>query len=170
MSIDVFIDSSARLGPDVNIGNHSAVGFGVYCSTGLRLGDYVHLGVYTSIIGGRNSCCLFDDFSWTSSGVRIACRGEMPDVLVGPTIPLEYKHMTKTSIVHFERFSGAYMNAVILPGCTLHEGAVLAAGAVLTTDADPWTIYAGVPAKPLKSRDTRGLCYEYARRLGYAYR
>lgn len=36
---------------------------------------------------------------------------------------------------------------IILPGCTIGEGAVVAAGAVVTTDLAPWGLYAGVPAK-----------------------
>jgi acetyltransferase-like isoleucine patch superfamily enzyme len=169
MSIDSFIDPTARIGRDYSIGDHTAIGFCVYCSTQLRIGHYVHLGVHTSIIGGAIGLCVFDDFSWTSAGVRIACCGETPDGLVGPTIPIQYRNFEISKIVTFERFSGAYMNAVVLPGCTLHEGAVLAAGAVLTDDAEEWTIYAGVPAKPIKMRNSKAQCYEYAEKLGYAY-
>ena len=43
-------------------------------------------------------------------------------------------------------------NTIILPGVTMGEGAVLAAGAVLTTDAEPFGIYAGIPAKKIGER------------------
>ncbi|MEG1933339.1 MAG: putative colanic acid biosynthesis acetyltransferase [Kiritimatiellia bacterium] len=46
--------------------------------------------------------------------------------------------------------------AVVLPGVTLHEGAVLAAAAVLTHDAPAWTVLAGNPARPCRSRIIRG--------------
>jgi acetyltransferase-like isoleucine patch superfamily enzyme len=50
---------------------------------------------------------------------------------------------------------GAWLGArcVILPGVTIGEGAVVAAGAVVTQDVPPHTIAGGVPAKVLRSLD-----------------
>lgn len=42
--------------------------------------------------------------------------------------------------------------AFIGMGAEIGEGAVIGACAVLTKDAAPWTVYAGNPAKPIKSR------------------
>lgn len=42
--------------------------------------------------------------------------------------------------------------AIILPGVEIGEGSVVAAGAVATKDVPKWTIVAGVPAKPLRTR------------------
>jgi len=42
--------------------------------------------------------------------------------------------------------------AVVQPGVTMHEGSVLALGAIATRDLNPWTVYAGVPARALKNR------------------
>jgi phosphonate metabolism protein (transferase hexapeptide repeat family) len=42
--------------------------------------------------------------------------------------------------------------AIILPGRRIGTGAVVAAGAVVTRDVDPYTIVAGVPAKPIRRR------------------
>lgn len=42
--------------------------------------------------------------------------------------------------------------AVILPGVTIDTGAAVAAGAVVSRDVPPFTIVAGVPAKPIRSR------------------
>jgi maltose O-acetyltransferase len=41
--------------------------------------------------------------------------------------------------------------AVILPGAVIGPGCVIAAGAVVTGECDPDTLYAGVPARPVKS-------------------
>ena len=43
-------------------------------------------------------------------------------------------------------------NAIILPGLTIGDGAVIAAGAVVTKDVPPYSIMAGIPAKVIKSR------------------
>lgn len=57
--------------------------------------------------------------------------------------------------------------AVILPGVTIGEGAVVAAGAVVSRDVAPYTIVAGNPAVPVGTR-SRDLAYhlDYSPWLG----
>ena len=43
--------------------------------------------------------------------------------------------------------------AIILPGVTIGEGAVVAAGAVVTKDVGPWAVVGGNPAKVIKMRE-----------------
>jgi maltose O-acetyltransferase len=45
--------------------------------------------------------------------------------------------------------------AMILPGVTVGEGAVVAAGAVVTRDVEPYAVVAGVPARPIGTRSRR---------------
>ncbi len=49
--------------------------------------------------------------------------------------------------------------AIILPGVTIGEGAVVAAGAVVTRDVEAYTIVAGSPARKVGER-TRDLDYQ----------
>lgn len=42
--------------------------------------------------------------------------------------------------------------SIVLPGVTIGEGAVVAAGAVVTKDVEPWTVVGGNPAKFIKKR------------------
>jgi len=62
-------------------------------------------------------------------------------------------------------FLGA--RATILPGITVGEGAVVAAGAVVTHDVEPYTIVGGVPARLIGER-RRDLSYQltYRKFLG----
>ena len=41
----------------------------------------------------------------------------------------------------------------VLPGCTIGEGAVVGAGSVVTTDIEPFSINAGIPAKKIGERN-----------------
>lgn len=43
--------------------------------------------------------------------------------------------------------------ATILPGVTIGEGAVIAAGSVVTKDVEPYTIVGGIPAKQIGKRN-----------------
>lgn len=47
--------------------------------------------------------------------------------------------------------------AIILPGVAIGNGSVVAAGAVVTKDVPAYTIVAGVPAKPIRSRFPRSV-------------
>ena len=47
--------------------------------------------------------------------------------------------------------------ATILPGVAIGNGAAIGAGAVVSRDVDPWTIVAGVPAKPIRPRFGDGI-------------
>lgn len=49
--------------------------------------------------------------------------------------------------------------AIILPGVKIGEGAVVAAGAVVCKDVEPWSIVGGVPAKKIGERERKE--YEY---------
>ena len=43
-------------------------------------------------------------------------------------------------------------NVIVLPGVTIGEGAIVAAGAVVNKDVESFSIYGGVPAKLIKKR------------------
>jgi len=43
--------------------------------------------------------------------------------------------------------------SIILPGVTIGEGAVVAAGSVVIKDVDPWDVVGGNPAKFIKKRE-----------------
>lgn len=47
--------------------------------------------------------------------------------------------------------------AVIMPGVTIGDGAIVGSSAVVTKDVEPYTIVAGVPAKPIKRRHPEAL-------------
>lgn len=44
------------------------------------------------------------------------------------------------------------LGAMVMPGVIVGEGAVIAAGSIVTKDVEPWSIVAGVPAKKIGER------------------
>ncbi len=44
-------------------------------------------------------------------------------------------------------------NSIILPGVTIGDGAVVAAGSVVSKDVEAYTIVGGIPAKKIKDRE-----------------
>ncbi|MBI2051550.1 acyltransferase [Candidatus Roizmanbacteria bacterium] len=53
--------------------------------------------------------------------------------------------------------------AIILPGVTIGEGAIVAAAAVVTKDVAPYTVVAGIPAKQIGERKLKDLHYRLGR-------
>ncbi len=68
----------------------------------------------------------------------------------------DYQHPDFPMISYPMRL-GAYSwicaRASVSPGVNVGVGAVLGLGSVATHDLDPWTVYSGVPAVPVKTRD-----------------
>ena len=105
------------------------------------------------IVGKRvfiNSGCCFQD----QGGIEIG-----DDVLIGQQVviatlnhdlhPAKRGSMTPKPVkIGNQVWIGAH--ATILPGVTIGDGAVVAAGAVVTKDVPPNTVVAGVPAKIIK--------------------
>lgn len=114
-----------------------------------------------NIVLGRNShinqyCCV-----WASPCARIIL-GD--DLLMGPGAKLfasnhgmavglpmnQQPHVEKDIVVGNDVWIGA--NAVILAGVAVGDGAVIAAGSVVTRDVLPYTVVAGVPARLVRRR------------------
>lgn len=49
------------------------------------------------------------------------------------------------------------MRAIIMPGVTIGEGAIIAAGSVVTKDVTPYSVVGGNPAKPIAPRFEPGV-------------
>jgi acetyltransferase-like isoleucine patch superfamily enzyme len=70
---------------------------------------------------------------------------------------------TKGGPITIEDHAWISFRAIILPGVTVGEGAIVAAGAVVTKDVPPYAMVGGIPAKVIGTR-TQDLRYELGRR------
>jgi putative colanic acid biosynthesis acetyltransferase WcaF len=57
-----------------------------------------------------------------------------------------------TAPISVERYAWVCARSSVLPGVTVHEGAVLGLGAIASKDLDAWQVYAGNPAKFVRPR------------------
>jgi putative colanic acid biosynthesis acetyltransferase WcaF len=57
-----------------------------------------------------------------------------------------------SSTISIGDYAWVCARASVMPGVRLGEGAVLGLGAVATKNLEPWTVYAGAPARRIKSR------------------
>lgn len=169
---DVIIHKSVEITrPDLCfIGNHVALDYGFYCTTKLVIGDYVHISPHVAVIGGKKTGLYIRDFCFISTGAKMICGSETfeGNGLIGPVIPDEYKEDQILEPITLERFAGVCANSTVMPGVTLAEGSILGANSFLKHNTEPWTIYVGSPARPIKLRKKEKL-YEYAAKLGYTY-
>lgn len=165
---DVRIDSTVQIKrPELLwLGNHIAIDMCVYISVSGVIGDYIHIAPHVSIIGGGTATLIMEDFSAIASGSKIICAGDdFTKGFLNPFIPREYRNVINNPVI-FKKYSAIGVNSVVMPGVTLAEGSVLGANSVLTKDTEPWTIYVGSPAKPIKIRD-KELILKGAKDLGY---
>ena len=51
-----------------------------------------------------------------------------------------------------------------MPGVTIGEGSIIGANSLVLSDTEPWTIYVGNPARPIKIRN-KGNILEYYKNL-----
>jgi putative colanic acid biosynthesis acetyltransferase WcaF len=58
--------------------------------------------------------------------------------------------------IEIGRYAWVGARATVQMGLRVGDGAVLALGAVATGDLEPWTVYGGVPARPIGSRRVIG--------------
>lgn len=68
--------------------------------------------------------------------------------------------------VKFEGDNWIGANSTILKGVTIGEGAVVAAGAVVTKDVPSYSVVGGVPAKVIQMRFNEEEINEHRRMLG----
>lgn len=78
------------------------------------------------------------------------------DYILAHSTPMEYHHncvesFVAPTIVHRNAWIG--VNVTILPGVEIGEGAIVAAGAVVTKNIPPHTLAAGIPARVIKTLD-----------------
>lgn len=136
----------------IAVGSHVRIDDFCLLSGAITLGSHIHISAYSALYGEFGieledyagispRCTLFsasDDFSG--------------NYLVGPMVPGQYTRVTGGKIT-LKRFCQIGAGSVILPGVTLNEGVAVGAMSLVKKDLDAWGIYAGSPARLIKTRE-----------------
>lgn len=107
-----------------------------------KVGEGCWIGAFT-VIDGSGGLTIGDGVD-VSAGVHIYTHNTVRRCVSGRAYPQVDRAPTT---IGDRVFLGA--NAVVLMGVTIGEEAVVAAGAVVSSDVPPRTIVAGVPARPV---------------------
>lgn len=113
-----------------------------YVGSGCNIGFRNHIDCRRGVTIGNNVTMATEVMIWTLhhdyNDMRFGVRGG--EVVIGD-------------------YCWICARAIILPGVTIGEGAVVAAGAVVCKDVEPWTVVGGVPAKKIGERQRKD--YDY---------
>jgi galactoside O-acetyltransferase len=135
----------------IKIGDNVRIDDFCILSGSIVLGRYVHIAAYSGLFAGEK--ITLENYAGLSSRVSIYASSDdyLGNGMTNPTIPSEFTHVHNAPVLLQEHvIVGA--GCVILPGATIGMGAAIGALSLVTGDCRPWTIYSGIPARPLKER------------------
>ena len=122
-----YVAKNVWLGRDLKSGAFSYIGNNSRIYPGVEIGDYTMIASDVKIIGG--------DHTFNTSGLpMIFCdRGVRNKTIIGKDVWIG-------------------TNSIVLTGVNIGNGAIIAAGSIVTKDVKPYSIVGGNPAKLIKMR------------------
>lgn len=162
-SKDIIIHKDAEFKINPILGDHIAIDKGVYCTVNTNIGSFTHISPYVTIIGGSKAYFKCDGVNNIMAGARLICGSDRFDDsgLFGALIPDELKGTQIIKPIVMKRFSNIGTNSIILPGSILEEGVLIAAGSLFYGKSEPWTVYKGNPAKPVKKINPKKILNDF---------
>jgi dTDP-4-amino-4,6-dideoxy-D-glucose acyltransferase len=140
--------TNISIGNNVRIDDFCVLSAGV---SGITIGNYVHVAVYSSLIGAGK--ITLSDFCNISS--RVAIYSSSDDFsgkwMTNPTVPSEFTGVTHAD-VSIGRHAIIGSGTVILPGVVIEEGVAIAALSLVKKRCTAFGIYMGTPAKRIAER------------------
>jgi acetyltransferase-like isoleucine patch superfamily enzyme len=159
--------------PVLNLGDDCIIGTSAVIYRGARLGrkvmvadlstvrEKVEIGDYTIVGRGVaiENLCKIGSYCKIETNVYITAYSEIEDrVFVAPCVATSNDNFVGRTEERFKHFKGITVKkggrigvgAVILPGKIIGEDALIAAGALVTRDAEPRQIVAGAPARKFR--------------------
>ena len=123
----VYFGGKSRISKDAIIGKHCFIAHSCLIYPKVKIGEFTIIAHNVSIIGG--------DHRYDVIGLPVGLTGRAP---------------IKPTTIGNDCWIGAH--SIINCGVNIADGCIIAAGAVVTKDTEPYGIYGGVPARRIKER------------------
>lgn len=138
----------------VEIGRGSTLHTGTifYNPSKIRIGKDSIIGE-KAVLDGRDLIVIGDHVDIASEVMIYNAQHDIED---------EHFHATQQPVT-IEDYVFIGPRSIVLPGVKISKGAVVAAGAVVTKDVEPFAIVGGVPAKVIGERKNKNLHYTLGR-------
>jgi acetyltransferase-like isoleucine patch superfamily enzyme len=156
-------DKAAIYGAEqMRIGDNSRIDDFCVISGKVEMGRNVYIGPFALIAGGTPGV-FFDDFATLAYRVQIFSQSDdySGRTMTNPTVPAAYKAEIKTP-VRVGRHAIVGAGSTVMPGADLAEGTSVGSASLILRPTEPWSIYAGSPARRLRARDKGLLAHEAA--------
>ncbi|MEN6626750.1 MAG: acyltransferase [Candidatus Sumerlaeia bacterium] len=161
---DVRVSEKASIynAPNISIGDHSRVDDFCILSAGaggISIGRYVHVACHSTLIG--HARIVLEDFVALSAHTAIFSSTDdfSGAAMANPTLPDAVRHVVHGDVV-MHKHAAVGSNSVILPGVDIGEGAAFGALSLVKSNAAPFSINVGVPARKIGDRKRDMLQYE----------
>jgi galactoside O-acetyltransferase len=167
MSEQLKYEELKKKGHHIELGRDIAIVSG---TKNIRLGNYVHFMGRDYLDAADGSITIGNRTSFNIGVILDAnIHGEIiigNNVLVGPNVVIiasshahsridipmrDQGHISGRIVIEDDVWIGA--NSVIIPDVVIGHGAIIGAGSVVTHDIDAFVFAAGVPARPISSRN-----------------
>lgn len=121
------LGGNSDISRDLKAGNYCYIGPGCLIGPGVQMGNYTIIGPAVKIVGNDH---IFDI----------------------PGVPTIFAGRPPFLVTNIGRDVWIGAGATVIRGLSIGDGAIIAAGAVVTRDVAPFTVVGGVPAKPIRAR------------------
>jgi acetyltransferase-like isoleucine patch superfamily enzyme len=131
---------------------HPGLRLWLYRQMGVNIGHDCVVEMYANLDDQFPELIFLEDHGGPSRHVTILCHDDAA-ARVGHNessgISFTKQHGF-VAPVRLKSYSAVSVGSILLPGVTIHEGALVGAGAVVTKDVPPYTVAVGVPARVIK--------------------
>lgn len=138
----------------VEIGDNVIIDDFTYISAQLKIFNNVHISAGCKIIGGRNAFVEMSEFSTLAPNVILSAGSDdYTGGIATPMVPMEFKGEVVIGNIVLRKHCIVGAGSVVLPNVTFNEGACVGALSLANKDLEAWVLYAGIPAKKIKTRN-----------------